>query len=293
MPVSGKGFFRWAGRIFAAIAVAFFAMMHSCMQFRMSSSEIREHLGTSRYPPRQQEYVIEGQKIKYVAVGDSTRPCVVFIHGSPGSLSAFIDFLGDTALLKQAELIAVDRPGFGESNFGVGERSLAKQARVLVPILKRAAGKRPLILVGHSLGGPIIARVAMDYPNLVQGLVFVAASIDPDLEPNEAWFRGPLATPFLRWVLPRSLRASNEELYHLKPELQSMLPLWKNITVPCIVIQGGEDSLVPAGNADFARKMLINAHVEYVLPPDVNHFIPWTNPELIRNAVTKMVTQTE
>ncbi len=115
-------------------------------------------------------------------------------------------------------------------------------------------------------------------------------SIDPELEPNETWFRAPLATPFLRWILPRSFRASNDELYKLKPELQEMLPGWSKITAPVIVIQGKKDSLVPAGNADFARKMLVNSvNVEFVIKDDMDHFVPWSNPELIRDAILKLV----
>jgi hypothetical protein len=51
--------------------------------------------------------------------------------------------------------------------------------------------------------------------------------------------------------------------------------------------------LVPPGNADFAFKMLANAPVSMVLPPGVNHFIPWTHPELIRNAVLQLISQIE
>lgn len=92
-------------------------------------------------------------------------------------------------------------------------------------------------MVGHSLGGPLIARVAMDYPELVDGLIMVAPSIDPGLEPKE-WFRAPLATPFFSWILPRSFRASNDELYQLKPELENMLTRWPEVIAPTIVIQG-------------------------------------------------------
>ena len=131
--------------------------------------------------------------------------------------------------------------------------------------------------------------MAIDYPELVDGLVIVAGSIDPELEPNETWFRAPLATPFLKWILPRSMRASNDEIYKLKPELQEMLPLWKNITTPTIVIQGKKDSLVPAGNADFARKMMVNAPLKIVLVDGMDHFVPWSNPELIRNAIVELL----
>jgi pimeloyl-ACP methyl ester carboxylesterase len=135
----------------------------------------------------------------------------------------------------------------------------------------------------------VIARMAMDYPSLVDGLVLVAGSIDPELEPNETWFRAPLATPFLSWIMPRSFRASNFEIYKLKPELQEMLPLWKNIVCPVMVIQGKKDDLVSPANADFAKKMLVNAsYVDYIIKDDMSHFVPWQHPELIREAVLEL-----
>lgn len=267
-------------------------LMDSCMQFRMSKSEIDTFFAKKEHKGKLHEYSIgKNRVINYLHVGNEQLPLVIFVHGSPGSLSAFIDFMADTALLKRAQLISVDRPGFGDSNFGYSEKSLKNQAAYLKPILEKYKHNKPVILVGHSLGGPVIARMAMDYQSLVDGLVIVAGSIDPDLEPNETWFRAPLATPFLSWMMPRSLRASNFEIYKLKPELQEMVPLWKNITCPVKVIQGNKDDLVAPANADFAKKMLVNAaSVDFILKDDMNHFVPWQHPELIRQAVLELLS---
>lgn len=278
---------KWVITLFIFFGVII--LMDSCMQFRMSKSEIDNYFAKKEKKGAFHSYDMGKRKVTYVKAGDENLPLVVFVHGSPGSLSAFIEFLADTALLKKTQLITVDRPGFGASNFGYAEPSLKKQAAYLKPILETHKAKRPIILVGHSLGGPLIARMAMDYPELIDGLVIVAGSIDPELEPNETWFRAPLATPFLKWILPRSMRASNDEIYKLKPELQDMLPLWKNITTPTIVIQGSKDSLVPAGNADFAKKMIVNAPLKIALVDGMDHFVPWSHPELIRNAILELL----
>ncbi len=255
----------------------------------MSSKEVDTYFAEKKVNATQHKYKTGFRTIHYVKSGDESKPLILFVHGSPGSLSAFIHFLADSALLPNTLLITTDRPGFGYSNFGNAEPSLQKQAEALKPILEEYKKNRPVILIGHSLGGPLIARMAMDYPELVDGLIIVAGSIDPDLEPDETWFRAPLATPFLSWILPRSFRSSNEEIYQLKPELEEMIPLWSTITCPVIVIQGKEDSLVPAANADFAKKMLVNAPVEFVLKDGMDHFVPWSNPELIRNAILHLI----
>ena len=68
-----------------------------------------------------------------------------------------------------------------------------------------------------------------------------------------------------------------------------MLPLWKEVKCPVIVIQGKKDVFVPAENADFAKKMLVNAPVEFMLVEDMNHFVPWSHPYLIHDAILKMM----
>jgi len=262
-------------------------LMDSCMQFRMSKSEVDDFFKNKMYPASEYSYYVGRQKINYIIAGNDSLPLVVFIHGSPGSLSAFIDFMDDTVLLEKTRMVSVDRPGFGASNFGYAEPSLEKQSAELKPILEKHKNGKPVYLIGHSLGGPLIARMAVDYPELVDGLIFVAGSVDPELEPNE-WFRAPLATPFLKWMLPRSLRASNDEIYQLKPQLEAMIPLWSKITCKSIFIQGDHDELVPKENAEFAKKMLTNAPFEMVMYPGMNHFVPWTHPFLIENAILYM-----
>lgn len=268
-------------------------LLHACMTFRMSEKEIAKHFKERNIAVKQDALKIDKRTQHFVATGEENSPTVVFVHGSPGSLSAFIDFLSDSLLLSRARLITIDRPGFGYSNFGQAEPSLKMQAALLQPLLELRKQNRPIILVGHSLGGPVIARMAMDYPDLVDGLIIVAGSIDPELEPNERWFRVPLATPFFSWLMPLSFRASNDEILETKKELELMLPLWKNIKCPVIVLQGARDKLVPPGNAAFAKRMITNAPVTVVLREDVNHFIPWSHPEMIQQAILQLLDQME
>jgi pimeloyl-ACP methyl ester carboxylesterase len=261
--------------------------MSSCLTFKVSQKEIDTKFSGYSMKPIQYQMEVQGIKMNYAEIGLDSLPVAFFVHGSPGSWGGFIDFMKDTVLLKKVKMVAVDRIGFGDSDLGNGEKSLIVQAELLKPIVaKYKKLDKKIILIGHSLGGPLIARMAMDYPELIDNLIIVAGSIAPDLEPNEKWFRIPMDLMPISILIPASFRASNHEILYLKPELEKMLPLWENIRQPVIVIQGGKDMFVSPKNADFAEKMLINSKSLKVVRIDtMNHFVPWSHPQLIKKAI--------
>lgn len=281
--------------------ILFFQIFSSCMSFRLSQKEVNEHFANQKYKPTQHQIEVNGRTISYAEIGNDILPVAFFVHGSPGSWSAWEGFFKDSLLLTKVKMVAVDRPGFGYSGLGKGEKLLTEQSKYLRPIIEKFANdfekikedtifkkKRKIILIGHSLGGPVIARMAMDYPQLIDNLIFVAASNSPELEPAR-WYRFIGDFILFRYLIPKSFRASNREILYVKPELEKMLPLWKNISQKSIIIQGDKDVLVPYQNAEFTKKMLVNAEAQIIMKKDMNHFVPWSNPELIKDAILKFV----
>jgi pimeloyl-ACP methyl ester carboxylesterase len=275
-------------RMFWLLFLLLLALLPRCVSLRMSDQKVAEYFADRPVKPTFDTYRAAGRTIHYARIGSDTLPMVLFIHGSPGSWDAFIHFFVDSSLYQRAQLVSVDRPGFGKSGLGQPEKLLQVQAAAILPLLRLSKSAQRPILVGHSLGGPVAARIAMDYPNAVGGLILVAPSIDPELEKKE-WYR-PIGSAFpIRQWLPRELDVSNREIMPLKDELQKMLPRWAEIRIPVIVIQGEDDRLVPAGNACFAQRVLINAPLTVQMIPNMNHFIPWSRPDLIHDAILRQL----
>jgi pimeloyl-ACP methyl ester carboxylesterase len=273
------------------MAVLSFLLLSQCISFRKTDKEIDDYFQDSALKPSFHSIKTGDRIIHYAEIGPDSLPLVVFVHGSPGSWTAFIDFFKDSTLYNHAHLLSVDRLGFGKSGLGKVEVSMHKQAQSIADVINAVAPDSSAILVGHSLGGPVIARTAMDYPGQVRSLIVVAGSIDPDLEKKE-WFRPIIGSFPIRNLLPVDLDVSNREIRPLRGELIQMLPLWTNIRVPVTVIQGEEDDLVPPGNAAFAKRMLVNAKLNVQMIPEMNHFIPWRRPDLIRDAVLEQLRKT-
>lgn len=278
---------RW---LFLALLICM-GLLPNCIRLHKTDREISRYFRKAPQKPRFQTYSRHGWQMHYAEIGADTLPAVIFVHGSPGSWDAFIDFFKDSLLYTRAHLIAVDRPGYGKSEYGTPELSLQEQAALLAPVLDAGASPNRPLLVGHSLGGPVVARMAMDYPRKTGGLILVAPSIDPAME-KEEWYRKVGNWTLVRKLLPTEFDVSNQEILPLKGELEKMLPLWKTIRVPVTVIQGAADVLVPPANADFARRQLVEAPVTVVMLPGVNHFIPWSNPEVIRQAILRHLADT-
>lgn len=209
------------------------------------------------------------------------RPQILMIHGSPGDWSGYLEYMRRGDLLERADVIAVDRPGYGASNAGLALPDLKAQAASLAPLLRRLAAVGPVLVVGHSYGGPVAVRLAVDYPDAVAGLVLIAASVDPELE-EWRWFNRVAEWPPVQWMLPAAWNVSNAEIKPLRADLLLMQPAWSGIRQPVAIVHGGEDTLVPIGNADFAREALRQSViVRDYLYPDENHFILWERLDLL------------
>lgn len=230
---------------------------------------------------------INGCNLHYVSTGVDTLPTLVFMHGSPGSWSAFQDYLKDNDLQRKYHLIGIDRPGFGFSDYGNAEH-MDKQAEIIAALLHKLKRGRPLFLVGHSLGGPLVVEVAANNPGLVNGLVLLAASVDPKEEKSEKW-RYVLAYTPLRYLIPAFLRVSNDDLMYFKGDVLQMPVMLSKIKCSVHILHGNHDSLVPYANALYAKDNLVNASsVELITLQGEDHFIPWTNYKDIKKVLMEL-----
>lgn len=218
-------------------------------------------------------------------ISEERDTLIVFLHGSPGSWNAFIDYFKTDSLVDRWDLVSIDRPGFGFSDHGSSEPSLEKQARIMHEVLRQFSNSHK-VLVGHSLGGPLSVRMAMDFPEHYQQLILVAPSLDPKFE-VDGKLRKWLQTPLFRLLTPTDMRVSNEEIITVKHELMKMENLYPRIKAKVTILHGTKDSLVPVENVAYLQRQMGSEKVEVRLLEGVDHFIPWTHPEEVVKAIEK------
>jgi pyruvate dehydrogenase E2 component (dihydrolipoamide acetyltransferase) len=121
--------------------------------------------------PEPQVVEVDGRTIRYLQSGiDNEGPPIILVHGFGGDLNNWL--FVQSVLAEQHRVIALDLPGHGGSTKDVGAGDLAAFSGALfgfLQVIKVAKAH----LVGHSLGGAVALRVALDRNANVASLTLI------------------------------------------------------------------------------------------------------------------------
>jgi pimeloyl-ACP methyl ester carboxylesterase len=259
----------------------------SCMTMRTSDKKAIAEFQEKNLSLELKTLSNNGHDLHYAKIGSDTLPTLIFVHGSPGSWHESADYLNDKDLLQHFRMVSIDRPGFGYSEFRHAF-NLQQQSDIISPLFKVLENKKPMIVIGHSLGGPMIVKLAADNPTTFSTLVILAGAIDPAMENPEKWRKVFIHNP-LQYLLPGALKPSNEELWMLKKDLVLLKSDFPKIQAKVYMLHGDKDRLVPYGNLAYGQKMFgANTHFEGITITGKDHFIPWTNKAEIKALLLKL-----
>jgi pyruvate dehydrogenase E2 component (dihydrolipoamide acetyltransferase) len=162
--------------------------------------------------PEPQLVEVGGRTISYLALGPETRADagsadappeeadpVVLVHGYGGDKNSWL-FVQQPLADEGHRAIALDLPGHGASGKDVGDGSLSTLAECVTGLLD-ALGIGRAHLVGHSLGGAVVAAVAKAAPGKVASLTLIApAGFTPEVDAE--YLRGFAAASTRRELKP-------------------------------------------------------------------------------------------
>lgn len=114
---------------------------------------------------------INGTRIHYVEYGKG--PLLVLIHGWTNDWSGFTPFMKE---LSEFQILAIDLPGYGESEELKTDYSISKMADILTELLKQI-NKKAEIICCLSMGSVIGVEFANKYPDLLNKLILVGPPI--------------------------------------------------------------------------------------------------------------------
>ena len=125
----------------------------------------------ARYPPSGEIVSADGADIHSVVRGEGAP--VLMIHGASANAREYLHTLSPHLDGRGVQMIVPDRPGHGYSSRPDNARNLGRQAELMQHAV-RAQTEEPVIVVGHSFGGAVALRFAMDYPELTKAVILIA-----------------------------------------------------------------------------------------------------------------------
>jgi pimeloyl-[acyl-carrier protein] methyl ester esterase len=238
-------------------------------------------------------------------------PDLVMLHGwglHGGVFRQLMDQLSDSF-----RITAIDLPGHGRSPWQDQDMALdhlADSTAQLVP--------KPAIWLGWSLGGLVAMKLAVKHPELVKGLVLVAAT--PKFVQGQDWKAGMETNTYAafsqgladdyRATLSRFLSlqtgsgsASRELIRQLKellfvhgdPDTEALAaglsllrdtdlrPELKQITAPTLLIHGGQDRLTPVAASEYLQQSLDHAALTVI--EDAGHAPFMSHTDMVETTI--------
>jgi len=270
--------------LYSLLLVSIWILLAQCfiLKERWRDKKAYSVFKSKNVPLQLHDTIIANRHLHYAVSGDAHLPTLVFIHGSPGSWMHYMKYMWDEELRKKFRIVAIDRPGFGYSDFGKAMH-LQEQCKIILPVLESIKTDQPMFLVGHSMGGPVVVKLAAEDPSLFKTVVIVAGAIDISQESKETWRKIMNVRP-LYWCLPGAFGPSNTELLYLKKDLLPLQNDFKKITANILFVHGDKDTWVPIQNIAFGKKMMINAaSITADTLHGADHQIPWKNREELKH----------
>jgi pimeloyl-ACP methyl ester carboxylesterase len=115
---------------------------------------------------------VEDRWMNIVDIGEG--PIVLMVHGLSGCWQNWLENIPHFA--KDHRVIAMDLPGFGESEMPAKDITISRYADTIDALLSALDITETVRLVGNSMGGFIGAELAIRYPQRIERLVLVAAA---------------------------------------------------------------------------------------------------------------------
>ncbi|MDX9755373.1 MAG: alpha/beta hydrolase [bacterium] len=213
---------------------------------------------------------------------------ILYLHGWGTSLDWFLPLMD--SLLPSGRHLLLDFPGFGESERPQSAWGTEAYAELIRRFLvdRQAAS---CIVIGHSFGGRVAIRLAHRYPDLVKGLVLIAAAGLRRKVPF--WKRLKIQTirkvaNGAKAILPGQLGqrikdglyakiASRDYLQagamrpiFVKVVNEDLAPLLQKIQTPSLLLWGSDDTETPPSMGKQMKEYL--AHARYLELPGFDHY---------------------
>lgn len=259
--------------------------------------------------------VLDRQVIHYEVMGQGEP--VLFLHGWMGSWRYWLPTMETVA--KQFRAYSFDFWGFGDSDKDAEAHTVEEYVEQVIRFLDGMGIVRTR-LVGHSMGGMVALKTAIDHPERIvrvatAGAVIEGSALAPLLKLTTSqliarlFVRRPVVqgvwrrllqnvrTGWSRWfqeVVEESTKSSREAVWRSVRSMREtdLRPELARLRVPALIVHGAEDDIVDPGQAEVVREMGL-ATARVVVMPKCRHFPFMDEPETFSRLLLEFLSEGE
>jgi pimeloyl-ACP methyl ester carboxylesterase len=287
-------------------------------------------LAQRAHPARGGMVEVTGGALHIVDIGprDAAGPPIVMLHGASSNLEVMRQPVGER-LAKNHRVILIDRPGHGWSTRVRLEDSTPEiQGRMIAEALAKL-GVRSAIFVVHSWSGALGARIALDHPQLIAGLVMLAPVAYP-WPGGVGRYNRIIATPVIGPLLahtitlplgvlladsgargvflpqmmpdgfvrntatplllrPREFIANARDMVTLKAAVIEQAPRYAEIKAPITIISGDECDKTVSTRIHARPLAEAAPNAKLIVLPGVGHMVQNAAPDLVISEIEAMI----
>ena len=248
----------------------------------------------------------DGTRIRYYDIGNAkAKDAIVLVH----CWTCNVEFWKDTYnAFPNYRVIAMDLPGHGASEKPKIDYSVDLFAKSVNAVMKKA-GVKKAVLVGHSMGTPIIRRFYERYDDKTLGLVIVDGGLIPHPDRAELdRFFAPIyrdykneAPRFVEEMLPNrapklatfiraSMLATPEHVATSAMRLMAddAYASHSRIDVPVLAVMAPSPYWPPNLEASYK---VIAPKLEFQMWPDAGHFLHMERPAMFNSSVQAFIVR--
>jgi len=281
------------------------------------------------FPANGRMVEVAGATLNVVELGprDAAGPPIVMIHGASSNLEVMRQPLGDR-LATTHRVVLIDRPGHGWSTrTELADSTPAVQAGMIDEALEKL-GIGPAIFVVHSWSGALGARLALEHPERVAGLVMLAPVLYPwpggvgrynelvttpvigrllaytvtlplgylmaGRGARGAFLPQPMPDNFVNGTAtplllrPREFLANARDLVTLKAAVGEQAPRYPDIRAPVVIISGEVDKTVSTNRHSRPFAAAL-PQTKLIVLPGVGHMVQNAAPDLVISEIETMI----
>jgi len=250
----------------------------------------------------------DGVKISFDKQGEG-EPTLVFVHGWSNNRSIWDAQVSHFS--KTYKVITVDLPGFGESGNNRQTWTMASFGEDVATVINKLDLDQ-VVLVGFSMGAPVVIETAKRVPDHITGLVLVDElhNVEMQYPPEvisymDSVFMDAVTAPTIEKMKPfvkRNIEASFERILSMldgvpkegwreslndmfRWENEDCIESLKKTQAPIISINSDQEPT----NVEAFRKYVPSFKVKII--PDVGHLVMWDAPEEFNRLLEKSIQE--